>query len=211
MAKFGCLLGHLCGITELTFPLLSEATIVTSTVDLPPTIPNMVPIVLKLAIWSLFGAVATILASATANGLAVESRPAPFTPIPSATPHSDSAKASATTDRYLSTSAGAHGFSTSVTSIASTNISFLPSAGHTPSTGELTWSVTELAVLRPTTTSGTLLRAHAHADVSISTVSIASAGDSTARIDADQSHLASRIAHCHGCAHITTSVVFRLT
>ena len=152
----------------------------------------MVPIVLKLAIWPLFGAIATILASATANGgLAVESRPAPFAPIPSATPHSDSAKPSATTDRYLSTSAGADGFSTSVASIASTNISFLPSAGHAPSTGELTWSVTELAVLRPTETSGTLLRAHADADVSISTVSIASAGDNTASIDANQSHLAS--------------------
>ena len=91
----------------------------TRTVDLPPTIPNMAQIVLKLAIWSLFGAIATILASATANGLAVESRPAPFTPIPSATPHSDSAKPSTTTDRYLSTSAGADGFSTSVASIAS--------------------------------------------------------------------------------------------
>ena len=141
-----------------------------STVDLPPTIPNMAPIVLKLAVWSLLGAIATILASATANGLAVESRPAPFTPIPSATPHSDSAKPSTTTNRHLSTSTGADGFSTSVAYIASTNISFLPSAGHTPSTGELTWPVTELAVLQPTTTSGTLLRAHADADVSISTV-----------------------------------------
>ena len=74
----------------------------------------MVPIVLKLAIWSLFGATATILASATANGLAVESRPAPFTPISSANPHSNSAKPSTTIDRYLSNSTGAGGFSTSV-------------------------------------------------------------------------------------------------
>ena len=151
----------------------------------------MVPIVLKLAIWSLFGAIATILANATANGLAVESRPASFTPIPSAAPLSNSATPSTTADRYLSTSTRADAFSTSVASIASTNISFLPSAGHTPSTGELTWSITELTVLRPTATSDTLLRTRADADVSIGTVSIASAGDNATSIVANQSQLAS--------------------
>ena len=118
---------------------------------------------------------AVLLFIAPAAGLAIESRALAVAPdlshvsprFPTLRPVTDLVH-----DPTTSTDAG---FNTSVASIASTNISFLPSAGHAPSTGALPWSVTELTALQPTATSNTLPRAAADADVSVSTVSIASA------------------------------------